>query len=880
MIPRTVSSLTPAGQLFILQQFLGYNLSQFKHLTGIGGAGGGFAERVGENGMEKINKPGVYQTLVERFLKTAVLRPLRLDRYEDGTELTCSMQSVGGGERADVTVGIEKFVGGGFAGQVYRVRILKIDSPGSIRGLELGKRYAIKILVPPSRFSRLFRNLLYWVGFQGPFQLQVNPAAARSGALWQKLIRRGAAIRFGREDAVVDIFATFVDQQLGSCGEISEWVQGRTWRLEVDDRLDALNRWRRGRPVDASRLGSMEYRAKFAFMRDFVELLHDMGGHEFARQYEWTTCKSQPNCLKRTDSEADPTGGLVAVDFRAGLVLLPFLPMSPGDFGLILKGLKRGSLVQFDRGSLRRLDRFIAAHAEAFADLGEIVSELKECERVYRASVPDVTHHHVRLLYSRPLWSTILDQALTGWKVAGRVDASTAGRLERSTLQRCLFYLLGVVPLLGDWLQRIFGRADWRGHYRMILTSRAYLKRSFEAKMAEKMINWHRAGRFDDEAALAVSASPRRFLLHLPLCYLPVGLHRMLTDGAYARERLYFIFVRPLRLYFNAALREEWFRGMIREGRENHILTDGDAEVIQAQIQDPYIQKYLKSLAVHVCTLPVTQIVSVTIAVAFVLLHPEMPRSQAWGIGLGIIALFQVLPLSPGSLVRGFYVLYLVLRERNFKDYNIAVFLGFFKYIGYLAFPIQMAYRYPVLAGFMAVHWASQAVHVVPVFGESGALLEHWVFRLFYNWPLTLRRRVLQRLELRAAMQKRFWHIGLIALAAGVLLAGADSAYFSGVREFSGQKALWWLAIPVSLLGGTLTTMGAGGATLWQRIIGAVTCGLLTGIVYTAGSVLLPPAGLSTGFFVAAGIWRLFAFALFAVLGAIVTELILPDPEL
>ena len=168
------------------------------------------------------------------------------------------------------------------------------------------------------------------------------------------------------------------------------------------------------------------------------------------------------------------------------------------------------------------------------------------------------------------------------------------------------------------------------------------------------------------------------------------------------------------------------------------IITEEDAELILSKIKEPFIQKYLKSLAVHVCTVPVTQVVSIILAVIYVLMHPEMPRSQSWGVGLGIVALFQVIPLSPGSLVRGLYVLYLVIRERNFKDYNIAVFLGFFKYIGYLAFPIQMAYRYPELARFMAAHWATEAVHIVPVFVETGALLEHWVFCLFYNRPLTI----------------------------------------------------------------------------------------------------------------------------------------------
>ena len=99
---------------------------------------------------------------------------------------------------------------------------------------------------------------------------------------------------------------------------------------------------------------------------------------------------------------------------------------------------------------------------------------------------------------------------------------------------------------------------------------------------------------------------------------------------------------------------------------------------------------------------PVTQIVSLAVAWIYVAMHPEMPRTEAYAGAAAILVLFQITPISPGSLVRGLYVLYLVIKERNFKDYNIAFTLSFFKYIGYLAFPIQMAYRYPDLARFMA----------------------------------------------------------------------------------------------------------------------------------------------------------------------------------
>ena len=262
----------------------------------------------------------VSRQLENEFRRAELLRPMRFARYEPGTELAYDVISVGEAKIGRVRLAIEEFVGGGFAGQVYRVKMLDIESTDCLlEELKVGGVYAMKILIPPTSFSRLFRNALYLIGFQGPFQLQINPAAARSGAIWQKFIRRGARILFGNDKAVVDIYATFVDNQIGSCGELSEWIEGRMWRLEVDDHLDLLKRWNKGKEVDANCLGSPEYRAKREFMANFVNLLHNMGAYEFARQYEWSTCKSQPNCLKRINTEQFPSEGLVAVDFRAGL---------------------------------------------------------------------------------------------------------------------------------------------------------------------------------------------------------------------------------------------------------------------------------------------------------------------------------------------------------------------------------------------------------------------------------------------------------------------------------------------------------------------------------------------------------------------------------
>jgi len=46
----------------------------------------------------------------------------------------------------------------------------------------------------------------------------------------------------------------------------------------------------------------------------------------------------------------------------------------------------------------------------------------------------------------------------------------------------------------------------------------------------------------------------------------------------------------------------------------------------------------------------------------------------------------------------------------------------------------------PALARFLAGRWARRIANVVPIFGERGALLEHAVFDLFFNLPISLAR--------------------------------------------------------------------------------------------------------------------------------------------
>ena len=832
------------------------------------------------------------QQLQAAFKATSLHRPMRVTHYDAGTELEYAMTPIEPGPEMVVRFAIEKFVGGGFAGQVYKVRLLAITDDGqpvdTMMNLRVGGTYAVKILIPPSTGSLFFRNFLYAVGFQAPFQLQVNPTAARAGALWQKFIRAAAQIRFNDTQCVNDIHATFVDSTLGSCGEISDWVEGRTWRLEVDDHMDSLKPWRRGKPVDESTLGSSEYRSKYRFMTEFVKLLHELGAHEFARQYEWTTCKSQPNCLKRMDTNDDPEAGLIGVDFRAGLALLPYLPMSPGDFKLIWQGLKRGSLVQFDRGNLEILEQYVNEHPDVLAALPEgraMLEELKKCEKAYRDSIPDITHNHIRLLYDGTLWSNLFDSAVTGWQTRDLIDAEKINGFRQSKFKTLLFFLLGLIPILGRVTRKIWAKADWRKHYGSILTSFDYFKRAFKGRMLEKLIKWHRAGRIDSNKAIRLQSSVPGYLLHVPLSILPAGLHRFLTDPEILKDKLYFLFVRPFKLYFSQQMREQWILDMLNEGKKKHILSDEDAATIESQLHEPYIQKYLITLVLHVLTLPVTQIVSGIHVWIWNVTHPEVTPTERTAMSLLILGLYQIVPLSPGSFARGLITCCVAIRDRNFKDYNIALFLSFFKYIGYLAFPLQMTYRYPALARFMAAHWATDAVHVVPVFGERGALFEHWIFCVFYNWPLTIRRRMQCISEIRQTISARIWHMPLIAILATGIFAAAHYGYFTktGIAPVSENmwfiKPMFWLILLSSASCGVKITLFAGGLSRVKRIISATIVGLVIGIAYSiAANKMEQGWNLEQVQLWIPLIWRSFALAIFCTIGAVVTEIKLPEP--
>ena len=107
-----------------------------------------------------------------------------------------------------------------------------------------------------------------------------------------------------------------------------------------------------------------------------------------------------------------------------------------------------------------------------------------------------------------------------------------------------------------------------------------------------------------------------------------------------------------------------------------------------------------------------------------------------------------------------------------------------------------------------------------------------------------------------------------------------DVVYFRNFGELPGLNEIWGLAVLVPILCGAAVTLGAGGATLPKRVIGAAFCGGVVGVLYTAVSAMLGfGEQMAFGEMATFCLWRVFLFVIFSAIGVVLTELKLPEPD-
>jgi hypothetical protein len=632
---------------------------------------------------------------------------------------------------------IREYVGSGFAGQVYRAAPQNGVLP-SAGEREETHTVAIKVLKPKSRWKRIFRDLLYYCSYQTSYAPRLRESAVRSGLIWQEVLRIAAEIEFGLVSAVARPLGYYWDSGQRSYVEVHEWVESRPVRYEADDRIFF------SRNSGVRVLAETEMVRKKRFMRAMVKLCHQIGALGLARQYEWFTMVSQANVLSRVNSESSALE-FTGIDFRPGLAVPFFLPLSPVHLRIICAGLPQGVLVHFDEVEFERLDRFVADQGSVYPSLPELCQQLKQDDQRYRSALPNLWHAGRRSITDTKIRKAIASGLIEDWRKLDRITPETALQLRRTRLGFFLFYLLGLPPLVGGFFQRIVGSGPYRHHLKNLVLERAYFRAVFKSRKSRDLLAWFSDRRISELHLERLARSNFLYCFDkVVLSWLPARLHRLLSDGQACRRQLFYLIIHPIRLLLKMEYRKAWLAEIIHQQYHRGIVNLDQKDDLLRQLAEAPMQAFIQDLGFTIG-------LEIFSKIGYALL-------AAYGFSSGNfvpLVIAALGPIPPSGIVRTAYVFFLLVWElpgmirqkanRLFLTRVLGLLIAPWRMVGNLFAPLEMFAHYHDLSLLLADYYVSKMVGVIPVLGGRGQLLEYWAFQLVFNVPLSIRRWLLAR---------------------------------------------------------------------------------------------------------------------------------------
>jgi hypothetical protein len=113
------------------------------------------------------------------------------------------------------------------------------------------------------------------------------------------------------------------------------------------------------------------------------------------------------------------------------------------------------------------------------------------------------------------------------------------------------------------------------------------------------------------------------------------------------------------------------------------------------------------------------------------------------------------------------------------------------------------------------------------------------------------------------------------------VFVAVDMMWFILNEQIPSLRDVWYFSSMFPVFCGMMVTIFAGGLVMWKRFASAAVCGGFIGFFSILTSYLyLGEEIASISDVLIMGVWRAFAFAVFAAIGAIIAEINLPDPDL
>lgn len=559
----------------------------------------------------------------------------------------------------DAAFRIGEKLGEGYAGQVYRVVYENTQIP-----------YALKVLRPEKESKEKLRNIFYRLSFGANFAPAISEDALRYGLIWQALLRRGAgAILPEGEAAIPEPVGYFWVEQLQAFAEVQEFIEGA---IPIPDNREKNKR-------------------KDIFMNSIATLAENMGGYQIARQYKKWTLLAGANVVEKED------GSLVAIDWRSGIALPFFLPLSPGDIPIILDNLRHGHFVNFDYADFDQLDRFIEENKEVFTDLIPLVDELKTLDTTYRQTVQKATTEQ--------------------WEREKHMDQPIAETLRNNPHVYQAYLFNDNLPFIGQALHRILYSATNRAHLQNLKT--------------HDVASWQRFGRLTEEKARHLDEKTWLYALHkLFFSHGPTKLQK-LTDNQELLKTAEAI-IMPLKVIMSKEEQVRWLDDKIQQGLALHLITPDQVGMLQKQAREDK----MKRLVIEMVTV-----------VPFIEITTAIPTIANLIEGNYLVAgILLAAPITLGGVTRSLYTIGRALgeiptalkekRKKPIVSRLSGILIAPLRGIGPTFLLPNMAIYYPEMASLLTQYYTTKVVRKVPIYGLEGGQLE----RMAYEAPEQTRR--------------------------------------------------------------------------------------------------------------------------------------------
>ncbi len=387
-----------------------------------------------------------------------------------------------------------------------------------VKDTNTGIKYAEKVFKSKRGFSKIFRDVIYFLSFQAPFPYGTSESATRAAFYRRKVVRDLTEFWYGIPlvaDAIYTRWDTHTKsyvlgtEYIDGCGPKPGQFDPHLFRNLARKYLYLLVKAITKRDIKRARLHEWEIEKVTTVLDGLRDKFHRAGFIGLEWQVDKRLSISTSNVLK------DKSDRWMLIDMESGMPAL-VLPR------YIWLSIKTGKFPLFDDVDFTKLHEYLEINrVDIINEFGETrfqhllanIQQLEYYTKRWKSSELAVFRHRSRVITDSQLISTIRSDTVENWYRTGRISAKTGNILLSSYLLFSLyvdFYLikrtsLGLVTVILS-ITGVIRNALFGIYTAVRLIFSAFIKEEYLRYMALSYVSsevddWQKSGRLTESEA-------------------------------------------------------------------------------------------------------------------------------------------------------------------------------------------------------------------------------------------------------------------------------------------------------------------------------------------------------------------------------------------